>query len=241
MIGSRKKAQAHHLKARQPVSSLPAVEQLESREVLSAATFNVAAHIIQSAENFGNFVAGDYLRFLRRPADTAGFDTFVGALEGEVAPEAVEAAFVGSTEYILKHGNNPTQWLVGVYNDVLGRAPDSAGLNHWLSRMAVGETAFQVALEIINSTERRTQVIVQDYEAFLGRAPEAGGVSFWLSQMQLGLNRAGLADSIVGSEEYFLRHGRNNTDFVVGVYEDVLHRAPSTTELDFWLSQLPPS
>src|SRR5438067_158616 len=52
----------------------PAVEQLEDRTLLSAATMNVASLIAQSAESYAHYVNQDYMTLLQRPADPAGLD-----------------------------------------------------------------------------------------------------------------------------------------------------------------------
>jgi hypothetical protein len=216
-----------------------AVESLESREVLSAATFNVASAIVNSPENFNDFVTNEFTTLLRRAPDIQGLDFFVNRLEQGMSPEAVEAAFVSSSEYIFNHGNTPVGWLTGVYNDLLGRSPDPGGLNHWLMRMRAGETTFQAAGEIATSTERETIVIRQDYFSFLGRAADASGLNHWLILLQSGFTRAFVASAIVGSNEFFQTHGNTNSTFVVAAFSDVLGRTPSAGELTFFLGQLP--
>jgi hypothetical protein len=46
----------------------------------------------------------------------------------------VEASFIGSPEYFRLHGNNPRQWIRGMFNDALDRDPDRNELAHWLDR-----------------------------------------------------------------------------------------------------------
>jgi hypothetical protein len=51
-------------------------------------------------------------------------------------PEDVVAGFVGgapgSREYFQTHYNNIYDWLFSAYQDILGRPPDSSGLQSWL-------------------------------------------------------------------------------------------------------------
>jgi hypothetical protein len=42
----------------------------------------------------------------------------------------------------------------------------------------------------------------------------------------------------LGSEDYFQGHGGDPRDFVIGLYSDVLHRAPSEAEIQRWVTQL---
>jgi hypothetical protein len=221
-----------------PKSAPPILEALETRQVLSSATLNVASAIVNSPEHFADFVAGEFVRFLRRPPDAAGLNSFVASMEQGLSPEAVEAAFVSSPEYILDHGNDVGAWLTGLYNDLLGRTPDLAGFNHWLGNLAAGETPFQVAGEFATSIERETIVIRQDYAAFLGRAPDTNGLNHWLSVLQSGSSRAFVASSIIASNEFFQRNGNTNVNFVVAAFTDVLGRTPSSAELALFLRQL---
>ena len=48
---------------------------------------------------------------------------------------AVSAGFVGSTEFKALVGSNPTnrQLVTSLYSNVLGRTPDTAGLDFWVS------------------------------------------------------------------------------------------------------------
>jgi hypothetical protein len=219
-------------------SARPSLEGLETRQVPSAATFNVASEIVNSPENFADFIAGEYVRFLRRPPDAVGLNFFVASMEQGLSPEAVEAAFASSTEYILDHGDNAGLWLAGLYNDLLGRTPDQAGFNNWLNSLTAGETPFQVATGFATSVERETFVIRQDYVAFLGRAPDTAGLNHWLSLLQNGFSRAFVASGIIASNEFFQRNGNTNVNFVIAAFVDVLNRTPSTAEVALFLGQL---
>jgi hypothetical protein len=54
----------------------------------------VASGIVESAESYANFAAGQYGRFLGRPPGPGDVAYWVGRLQGGMAPEAVEAEFV---------------------------------------------------------------------------------------------------------------------------------------------------
>jgi hypothetical protein len=213
----------------------PSLEVLETRDLLTSGSLFVATQIVHSLEHDQDFVTGEYLRFLGRAPDASGFNTWVGALAQGMAPETVEAGFVSSPEYILNHGTTNANWLTSLYHDLLGRAPDTNGLNGWLNALANGTTPSQVALAFSTGQERETIVITQDYLSFLQRVPEAGAVSYWLGQFQQGNNRADVASKIVGSDEFFILQGSDNTNFIIAAYQDTLLRNPTTAEISFWL------
>src|SRR5262249_46880090 len=137
------------------------------------------------------------------------------------------------------HGANAVGWLTGMYHDLLGRLPSNPEGNFWLTQLSLGLNVSQVALAFTTSAEREIIVLFQDFSQFLSRTPAPAEANFWLIQLGQGLRRDGLEVAIVGSDEYFLRHGNNNQSFVTSVYHDILNRAPSQTEINFWLAMLP--
>jgi hypothetical protein len=217
-------------------SHQPALEELEARSLLTNASFFAGTLIVHSPEALTDFVANEYIGLLHRLPDAQGLNNFVQMMAQGMTPEAVEAAFVSSPEYILDHGNTSIGFVTGLYRDLLGRAPDAAGLNNWLTMMARGMTASQVAQAFATSVERQSIVVTADYVTLLGRVPEAGAVTFWVNQLGHGLNRADVESMIVGSDEFFQRQGNTNVNFIVAAYQDVLGRTPRVDEVNAWLT-----
>jgi hypothetical protein len=223
---------------RRPQAPILAVEQLESRDLLSVttATLAVASGIVRSAESLTDFVTAEYNALLHRPPDTAGLNAFVAQLSNGTPPEAVEAQIAASDEYFKNHGSNNTQWVTGLYNDLLGRGADSAGLNAWVNALATGSTRIQVSFDFASGPEREGIIITNDYVNFLKRSPEPGAVNFWRAFIAQGHNRGDVAIGILGSTEFFNLRGGDSSNFIIGVYQDVLTRTPSTTEISGWLN-----
>jgi len=231
----------HRPHAANPRTPVPAVERLETRNVLSTAvvavppSFAVATGILNSQESFTDFVSAEYT-LLRRSPDQAGLNNWVGAMERGMSQEAVEANFAGSAEYFSEHGSDNTLWLQGVYQDLLGRPIDPAGLQHWLGKLASGESRVGVASEIATSSERDGIIVQADYAQFLGRSANSGEVAFWTSQLQQGETRGQLAVQIVASNEFFADAHNDPSTFISHTYQDALHRSPSSGELSYWLN-----
>jgi hypothetical protein len=219
-----------------PRTATLAVEQLETRDLLSAATLAVATGIVGSRESLQDFVTTEYQAFLGRAPDSTGLRNWTNLLLSGATPEFVEAGIVSSNEYIANHGNNATQWLTGLYNDLLGRAPDAAGLNAWLNALAGGMSTSQIAQFFAGSVEREAIIITNDYVSFLGRSPEAGAVNGWLNFEAQGHGRADVASQILASDEFFRDHSNLPSSFITGVYQDVLNRTPSQAEINIWLT-----
>jgi hypothetical protein len=217
-----------------PVPSIaPQVEELEPRQVLNRAA--VASGIVRSTESFVDLLVSDYAQFLHRAPDAVGLNNLLSQLQQGQGEGVVEAEFLASNEYILDHGNTPVGFVLGLYQDLLGRTPTLNELNFWLGQLGAGASPLQVALGFTLSAERETIIINDDYFILLGRAPDAGGLNFWLSRFQQGFTREDVASGIISSAEFFVDHGSNNAAFIVAVYQDVLRRTPSSAEIAFWV------
>jgi len=214
------------------------LEQLERRDVPSAATFVVASAIVHSTESNADVITLDYARFLNRAPDTAGFNFLFTQMRNGVAPEVIEAEFVSSPEYIRNHGGVGGGWIFGVYHDLLGRLPSNSEVTFWNDELALGESTTQIGLAFSTSVERDAIVVSNMYFTMLGRAPDAAGLNFFVSALRSGSNRAAVESTILGSTEYFVDHGINDTNFVIAAYQDVLLRTPSNIEVNFWVQEL---
>ncbi len=75
--------------------------------------------------------------FARQP-DTVGLSWNVGLMDTSLTLKQMSDAFNVSAEFVSLYGQSPTdtQYLTALYNNVLGRDPESAGLNGWLGCLA---------------------------------------------------------------------------------------------------------
>jgi Domain of unknown function (DUF4214) len=213
----------------------PAVEELEDRCLLSAATLSVAEQIVHSPESYQDFVTTQYNIFLNRAPDSAGLTAWVRGLESGLSYEQVEAGLAASPEFISDNGGLGSGWLTALYKDFLGRSPDTSGLDAWQGALASGTSPYQIALDFATSAEREADVITEDYLHFLGRLPESGAVAGWQAQLQNGLTQADLQANIVGSAEFYTHAGNTDTNFITAAYQDILGRTPSQAEINLWL------
>ncbi|HLG86461.1 MAG TPA: DUF4214 domain-containing protein [Alphaproteobacteria bacterium] len=110
------------------------------------------------ATSFVDPVIRMYETILHRAPDAAGLSGWVNAIRnGTLTLQQVAEGFVGSTEFQTLYGSstpNPTAYVTALYNNVLNRAPDSAGLAGWTNALTSGQLDYaQVALGFSNSTE----------------------------------------------------------------------------------------
>ncbi len=166
----------------------------------------VVQRIYDSPEHRGIQVDEYYHQYLNRAADPQGRAAWVSALEAGMSETEVQAAFLTSAEFRQQHAD-PTAFVNGVYEDVLGRAADTTGLQFWTPLVqSVGPAA--VVEGIFESPETFTRDIKVDYEEFLEREPDAQGQSTWFSRLVLFLSTPEqVALGILSSDEFFGQGG----------------------------------
>ena len=95
-----------------------------------------------------------YAATLGREPDAAGFQSWVGAVNNGLSIAAAAAGFVGSSEFQSKYGAlDNTGFTTLLYNNVLHRAPDSAGLANWVNALNADLSRTSVVLGFSDSTE----------------------------------------------------------------------------------------
>jgi hypothetical protein len=163
----------------------------------------VAYDIATSPEARDILVTSFYESFLNREPDSNGLSYWVGQLNGGSTDESVIAAIVGSPEFYSASGGTADGFLTASYEDLLGRAPDSAGLTYWEGQLSSGASPTSVIAGILSSTEYRTEFVEGLYNDLLGRAPDAAGLSYWVGQLASGVTDESVISSIIGSAEYY--------------------------------------
>jgi V8-like Glu-specific endopeptidase len=199
----------------------------------------VASLIVHSNESYGRVVTASYQTYLGRSPDGGGLAYWVGRMGHGLSDEALEANFIGSAEYIANHGGQGEGWVRGMYQDLLGRPPDDAGVQFWLARLAQGVTPAQVAYGFAASAEREGQRVTADYATFLKRVPDPSEVAYWVSRFLTGVSNEDVIAGFISSPEYYKLHVNNDAAWVGALYQDVLGRTASPDEIDGWLALLP--
>jgi autotransporter-associated beta strand protein len=203
------------------------------RNLLDAA--NALTH---SQEYFIKLVTATYQRYLGRLPEQGGLMGWVQALQSGLTDEQLEAAFIGSAEYIQNHGGTSEAWVRGLYHDLLGRDPDAAGLNFWLDALQRGASPSGIAYGFAASAEREAQRITADYHQYLDRDPEPGIVAVWVNAFQNGARNEDVIAGFVGSGEYFRRKFNNVRDWLFSAYRDILSRPADDAGTITWLGIL---
>ncbi|MGH7135172.1 MAG: DUF4214 domain-containing protein, partial [Pirellulales bacterium] len=134
--------------------------------------------------------------------------------------------------------------ITKLYQQVLHRPPDTAGLEYWVSKIQQGTSYGVVAQGFFESTEHLDPIIQQYYQTFLGRAADTQGLNNWYN---VWVNHGGPEPVVAGmidSTEFFALAAKEYpssssiTSWVTGLYERLLGRAPQGNDLPYWTNQI---
>jgi Domain of unknown function (DUF4214) len=168
-----------------------------------------------SSNEFAGFVAPVvrlyFATFLRVP-DYAGLTFNAGLLKGTINLAQLADFFTQSPEFQATYGSlNDTQFVTLLYNNVLNRAPDTAGLNGWVALLQGVYTRGQVLIGFSESAEYMASsankvFVTMMYTGMLHRTPEQAGFDGWVGFLGAAtLTRTQVINGFFLSTEY---HGR---------------------------------
>ncbi|MFC0388374.1 DUF4214 domain-containing protein [Muricoccus vinaceus] len=186
------------------------------------------------------------------------WDTKLQAGQGSLADLA--QGFLNSVEFVGRFGNNLDNQtlMVRLYENVLGRAPDQAGLTDWVNTLNAGETRASVLARFSESGENvsRTAPFIQAgvwdlsehaaqvarlYDTTFGRVPDVTGLQAWREQLDAGSQSLlDVTTGFVNSSEFVSRYGAavDTGSFVELLYQNTLHRASDAAGKQGWVNAL---
>src|SRR5262249_37027677 len=124
-------------------------------------------------------------------------------------------------------------YVRALYQTVLGRAPETAGLLYYVQLLQTGTARSLVAQAVWESPEHRGQEVDQFYTTYLHRAADAAGRAYWVHALLGGASESDVARGFLTSAEYQQAHA-GATAYLFGLYADVLGRTPDPGGLDYW-------
>ena len=206
------------------------------------------------------FVNRLYKNILGRNADEAGLNAWVKVLnEGKEGGSETVANFVFSKEYEGRKVSDE-EFVTTMYKTILGRNPDKAGLDAWVSKLTTGMTRRYVVAGFTNSDEfaklcksygikvgsfvsneiadqndMATSFVSRLYTQVLGRKWDRDGLNAWTAQLVNHETGAGqLSKGFFFSQE-LLKKNLTSREFVTLCYRTYLDRNPDQAGLDAWV------
>ncbi|MCI0756569.1 DUF4214 domain-containing protein [Teichococcus vastitatis] len=177
---------------------------------------------------------------------------------GGASLEQIALDFTNSAEFTATYGPlSDEAFVTQLYRNVLGRDPDSPGLQSWLAilpQIGRGGTllGFSESAENVEQSrptfdaglwvnDWKASQVMRMYDTVFGRLPDADGLVFWDSALEAGtLDLRGIAEGFINSAEFQGRYGGlDDRAFVTALYENTLDREPDAAGLQGWLNALP--
>jgi len=128
-------------------------------------------------------------------------------------------------------------FVTALYNDILHRAPDQAGLNNYNNLLHEGTSPASVAAWIWDSAEHRGIQVDGFYQTLLHRAADSDGRQVWIDKMVGGMSEETIMLDFVTSAEYIQANPLGQS-YVAALYHDILGRTASSDGLTSWTNQL---
>jgi uncharacterized protein YkwD len=212
-------------------------------EVVTIGSQNVQLNITpnsQAAQQANQaFVSQLYQSMLKRNPSPTELNSFSSALTDGTTTQAQLTTMVRTSQ---EYRQVCTTWLTQVYQDNLGRPIGSSELASWLSWLETTGTPDEAAATILNSPEYHqrqwTGWVQAVYQTYLDRSAGSSEVAMWIGDFKAGWTEADLVSAVVLSGEFQSRVGASNSQFVGALYQDMLGRTGSTTEIDGWVGAL---
>ena len=165
----------------------------------------------------------------------SGLDSFTYQVTDGASTSGVATVQITSYEATI---------VTKLYNQVLGRSPDTGGLEFWVNQIQQGQPYGAVAQGIFDSHERLDPIIQGYYQQFLGRPADADGLSYWYGVWVANGGPEPVVAGMIGSPEFFAMSGQANPTlspnaaWVTALYERLLDRSPDPKGLTNWTNLL---
>ena len=153
-----------------------------------------------------------YFAYFNRIPDKPGLDYWIAQYGAGTSLNTISQAFASSPEFIGTYGSlNNSDFVTLVYQNVLGRAPDGAGLAYWVGQLNGGfMTRGQVMVGFSESPEYQQSsynrvFVTMIYYGMLRRVPEQFGFNYWVATLNAGASALDLINAFLAAPEYRAR------------------------------------
>ncbi len=164
-----------------------------------------ARAIARTPEAVGRVVDDAYQTMLGRPADAAGRAFWVGRLLRHGRYDQLLADLAASGEFWSKAGGTNVGFVTRVYEQLLGRAPDTAGLDFWTAKLSTGTSRRALVLTLANLNEPLGRLVSGAYDEILSRTPNTDERTAGIAHLRSTGDRSGLYAELIGLEEFSTR------------------------------------
>jgi hypothetical protein len=175
---------------------VPALRAGTPRDQIVHAIWNTPEHLGLEVDRL-------FETFLHRDPDPVSRANFVNWRMGGATSLDLTRTILNSQEFQAAHADNDS-FLTALYAQILGRLPDTTGLNTWRANLQGGMARDTVIAAFLYSGEAYLKFIDRAYVTFLHRAADEPGrqaVLAWAQTNHLDLQAIG--EALLASGEYF--------------------------------------
>ena len=212
--------------------------------------------------NVTKFIAGLYTKALGRKYDAEGLENWASKVRKGLTGAKLIESFVQSTEFQSKKRSD-ADYIRALYTVILNRSASDQEVSGWQKRISIGQTRRAIEMGLVNSNEFKTicqnagitrgvagspnavdqnvaitEYVGNMYKVCFGRKADAAGLESWVRSIISGKKTAaGVATGFFNSPE-LIKKKLSNTAFVKAVYQAVLGRTPTSSEVSGWVKYL---
>lgn len=143
-----------------------------------------------------------------REAETAGLRYWVDRRDKGLSLSSMAREFTVTPEFRNAYDAlDDTAFVTAIYRNVLGRAPDAAGRDYWVGRLADGMRRHQLLASFSESPEHKARTrtagtISRAYYVLFGRAATRSERETWTGLLAGGDADIGFVSLLIASDEY---------------------------------------
>ncbi|MBX7166092.1 MAG: tandem-95 repeat protein [Pirellulales bacterium] len=150
-------------------------------------------------------------------------------LATDAAPQFLSSLFI--TGNGTGDGTSAT-FVANLYYEVLFREGDAYGVSYWTTQLNTGAMSRTAVVNaFLNSYEYRGNLIKSYFQKYLGRDIDNYGLGQFFTLMNAGWTEEQVLAFILGSPEYYAKHGGTTSGFTTALFADLLGRVPSATDV----------
>jgi len=164
-----------------------------------------ARSIARTPEAVAMVVDDAYTTVLGRPADPAGRTYWVNRLQSHGRYDHLLADLAASDEFWTKAGSTNNGFVTRIYQQLLGRTPDQAGLDHWTGRLDAGTSRRALVLTLATLEEPLRVLVTAAYDEILARTPTSAERARGITHLRTTGDRSGLYAQLIGRPEFTTR------------------------------------
>ncbi len=148
----------------------------------------------------------------------------------------IQIDLLASNEYYSDAGGSPIKFVMRLYDDVLRHDPTPVELDAGLATVTTGAAGrSQLAQLVVLSPEARAIRVDSVFHALLATYPNDADLALWVNRLPgsgiTGISGTTMLVEVAASSTYFAKVGGKGAAFVTHLYEDLLSREPTASDL----------